>query len=48
LDDLAVPVDLSFGLQPIFEFMAGFTAARLVKFIGAACYLILFGKLFSC
>jgi len=47
LDHLAVPVDLSFGLQPVFEFMAGSAAARLIKFIGASCDLILIVMVFS-
>jgi hypothetical protein len=44
---LAVPVDLSFGLEPVFEFMAGFSATRLIKLVGASCDLILIGIVFS-
>jgi hypothetical protein len=44
---LAVPVHLAFGLQPVFKFMAGFGAARLIKFIGASRDLILIGMVFS-
>lgn len=47
LDHLAVPVDLSFGLQPVFEVVAGLAAARLIKFIGALFDLILIGMVFS-
>jgi hypothetical protein len=47
LDHLAVPVHLAFGLQPVFKVMAGFGAARLVKFIGASRDLILIGMDFS-
>ena len=47
LDDLAVPVYLSFSLQPVFKVMAGFGAACLIKFIGASRDVILNGMLFS-
>jgi hypothetical protein len=47
LDYLALPVDLSLGLQPVFKFMAGSATARLIKFIGASRDLILLGMVFS-
>ena len=47
LDHLTVPVDLLFGLQPVFEFMAGSASARLIKLIGASCDLILIVMVFS-
>jgi hypothetical protein len=42
-----MPVHLAFGLQPVFKFMAGFGAARLIKFKGASRDLILIGMVFS-
>ena len=33
MDNLAVLIDFAFGLQPVFKFVAGFSASRLIKFI---------------
>jgi hypothetical protein len=38
-----VLIDFPFGLQPVFKFVAGFSASRLIKFISAPRELILIG-----
>src|SRR4030095_15858323 len=47
MDSLAVLIDLAFGLQPVFKFVAGFSASCLIKFIGAQRELILIGMIFA-
>ena len=47
MDNLAVLIDLAFGLQPVFKFVAGFSASRLIKFISAPRELILIGMIFA-
>ena len=47
MDNLAVLIDLAFGLQPVFKFVAGFSASRLIKFIRAPRELILIGMIFA-
>ena len=39
-------IDFPFGLQPVFKFVAGFSASRLIKFISAPRELILIGMIF--
>jgi hypothetical protein len=46
MDNLAVLIDFPFGLQPVFKFVAGFSASRLIKFIRAPRELILIGMIF--
>ena len=47
MDNLAVRIDFPFGLQPVFKFVAGFFASRLIKFISPPRELILIGMIFA-
>jgi hypothetical protein len=47
MDNLALLIDLAFGLQPVLKFVAGFSASCLIKFISAPRQLILLGMIFA-